>query len=261
MEFVWDSEDFYRHVLESEFRAFYDGFSAMDHDVRRSSGVYSPETYLNAIVPRSGVPADVMSEALPRDVRRARARLDRYAASLRSSDALRKLVEAGRKVPWVLAFLEDRAEGGMPHTHGGVISLPFKSTVSSLGTARFVQTLIHERIHVLQRRFPRIAQRLVYERLRLLPAMKRRDLEPFLRAQWRSNPDLDSNIYSDGTLAVFAENATSLGNIRLIRLFKRGLPDAHSSAAAAESEHPFETIAYSVAAAAAAAAADDAEAA
>jgi hypothetical protein len=249
VRFVFGREHFYRHVSSAEFKAYYAGFSPMDRQVRRPSGVYSPETYINAIVPRSGVQKDALA-GIDREVGRAHQRLARYAAGLRKTDAVRRLVEAGRDVPWVIALLEDRAEGAMPHTHGRLIALPFKMAMTSQGTERFVQTLIHERIHVLQRMHPRLARRVVYERLHLLPAMKRRDLEPFLRNQWRSNPDLDSNVYTDGVLAVFSENATSLGDIRLIRLFRRGLPEAPKQSAA-ESEHPFETIAYSVAAAAA----------
>jgi hypothetical protein len=251
VRYAWDRKAFLKHQGR-EFYAYFDSFSQLDVQVRRENGgVYSAETYLRALVPRIGVPRDVVEDVIPRKIREAEARLMRLAGARGGGKALRRLLEA-EKVPWTLSFLEDRAEGGMPHTHGGVICFPHERTLRSLSSPRFVQTLVHERIHVLQRAFPRIARNLVYERLGLRPALRRRDLEPFLRARWRSNPDLDDFVYSDGVLAVFAShtNPASLGDVVLIDLFERGMPEVHGARGAnvARSEHPFETIAYLLAA-------------
>lgn len=256
IQFVWDRREFLAHMASrSSFQAFFESFSPMDLSVRRPSGVYSADTYLAALVPKSAVPSDLIAGAIQRDVHAAEMRLRRLASSsARARDALRSMVDAARKdnVPWVLAFIEDRAEGGMPHTHGGVISLPFKWALRGLGSPGFVQTLIHERVHILQRRYPALAQKLAFQSLGVRPTMLRSDLEPFLKAQWRTNPDLDPYVYSDGVLALFNENATTLGDIRLVRLFQRGLPSMMNlRIRKAESEHPFETIAYKVAAEAA----------
>jgi hypothetical protein len=251
VRYAWDRNAFLKHQGR-EFYSYFDSFSKPDVQVRRENGgVYSAETYLSALVPRTGVPRDVAEDVIPMKVREAEARLRRLAAGSRGGKVLRRLLlEGAEKVPWTLAFLEDRAEGGMPHTHGGVVCLPLERTLRSLSSARFVQTLVHERIHVLQRAFPRIARLTVHERLGLRPAMRRRDLEPFLCARWRSNPDLDAFVYSDGVLAVFASKGSSpasLGDVVLISLFERGMPEV-SNTNVARSEHPFETIAYLVAA-------------
>lgn len=260
LNFVWDRKQFLAHMTHrAAFQAYFDSFSPMDLQVRRQSGVYNAETYLGALVPRSAVPKDLMDKggAFWRVVGEAEKRLRLLASKQRNGDELRALVEAGENesVPWVLAFVEDRVEGGMPHTHGGVICLPFKWALMGSGSpaAAFIQTLIHERIHILQRRFPQIAQKLVYQMLRIRPAMHRHDLEPFLKSHWRTNPDLDSYVYSDGVIALFNDNAETLSNIHLVSLFKRGLPTIPSSKSSnssksAESEHPFETMAYRVAA-------------
>lgn len=258
LKFAWDRQEFLAHVKShsafkavNAFNAYFDSFSPIDIQVRRPSGVYTAETYLSALVPQSAMPSDLPA-SFQRDVHSAERRLRRLASSLREGDALKSMVSAAaaakESVPWVLAFVEDRTEGGMPHTHGGVICLPFRWALVGLGSPAFVQTLIHERIHVLQRLYPQLAQKLAYQRLRVRPAMQRRDLEPFLRAQWRTNPDLDSFVYSDGVIALFKDNAEKLGDIRLVSLFQRGLPTVGTIGQSAKSEHPFETIAYTVAA-------------
>jgi hypothetical protein len=247
LKFAWDRQEFLAHMKPlSAFQAYFESFSPMDIQVRRPSGVYSTETYLRALVPRSAMPSDLPA-SFQRDVRSAERRLGRLAFGLREGDALKSMVAKSEQDPWVLAFVEDRTEGGMPHTHGGVICLPFRWALMGLGSPAFIQTLIHERIHVLQRRYPHLGQKLAYQRLRVRPAMQRRDLEPFLKAQWRTNPDLDSFVYSDGVIALFDKDAEKLGDIRLISLFKRGLPTIKIGQSSAKSEHPFETIAYTVA--------------
>jgi hypothetical protein len=100
------------------------------------------------------------------------------------------------RTPWSFIKLDDRAEGGMPHTRGPHIVLP--RSVAQLFTQRQPdglpagppadRLLVHEQTHVIQRRFPGRFEPLLTEVFgftRMTPA----PTTPWLDAHVITNPD------------------------------------------------------------------------
>ena len=172
---------------------------------------------------------------------------------------------------WRVAVLEDRAEGGWPHTHGDVVCLPRK-TVRKLLTAgrresdEVVETLVHEWVHVVQRARPDLARAVVVDAWGMTP----RPLADVVKNSQsvahrvRSNPDLDGNVYARpgtdlATVSLFpSEAAAERGGLAAAvvrsvdaesgmevmdessRVFSKGAPWLGY-------EHPYEAMAYKVA--------------
>ncbi len=102
-----------------------------------------------------------------------------------------------RALPWTIAVTKGKGlayEYGLPHTRGDVIIIP-ESAVSD--TDEFVDTLMHEQLHVYQKMYPEDFQKYL-------------DSEGFVRHCWRkeiqnvaANPDADEWVYSkDGEIFV-----------------------------------------------------------
>lgn len=160
----------------------------------------------------------------------------------------KKVVESMRDaVPWKIVILDERAENGWPHTHGDIICIP--KTFRSL--KNFVQTLVHERVHVIQRRRPDLFSDIAIESWGMsrisFDEFEPSDALPFRR----SNPDLDGYLYArkDGVVPISLfdsiEAAEERGlNASAIRFFKNGVEIEESNG---EEEHPYETQAYLIA--------------
>ena len=180
---------------------------------------------------------------------------------------------------WRVALLEAGVEGGFPHTHGDVVCLPLAMYASATPPTPWtpqgvrVQTLVHERVHVWQRGFPaEVARVMAGPRWGLTPLGPARDMLPaWLVARLRSNPDLDGQLYADnprlrGGVAVQLYDTptpASLGDSRL-HVLRRvptngGEPGAASwqvteyrprpgPSGAELHEHPYEDMAYAIAA-------------
>lgn len=91
-------------------------------------------------------------------------------------------------------ILFSELENNMPHTHGEYIFLPIKSIPSTRKQSpRFIETLIHEKIHVYQRLYPddvsNDAKSIGFTRNQLL--QKDIYLPPDLESLRRKNPDFD----------------------------------------------------------------------
>lgn len=134
-------------------------------------------------------------------------------------------------IPWKLALVDEAYEGGFPHTRGNVIFL-CPRTVES---ADILRTLIHEKVHVWQRLYPRAMEKWMvdagYARVALRKDERKRGL--------RANPDVDDWIYQDPQsgqhmAAYYAKTRPcSIGDVAL----------SHASF-----EHPYEFMAYDIAA-------------
>lgn len=101
-------------------------------------------------------------------------------------------------IPWKFAILQDGVEGGMPHTHADVVCLPssFIDRLSANADAdALLRTLIHEKIHVLQRARQDLSEAAItaagYKRV-----CERAEIHKWMLDRVRSNPDLDRFIYS-----------------------------------------------------------------
>ena len=179
---------------------YYDSFSALD---LRARGVSSLNEYLRRIksVCLDGT-CDPDKESI---VRRACASVDWTDVNSRGS----QWIDMGRlrALPWTIALTKGMGsayEYGLPHTRGDVIVIP-ESAVAD--TDEFVDTLMHEQLHVYQKMYPEDFQKYL-------------DSEGFVRHCWRrspkdgqfqenfiqnvaANPDADEWVYSkDGEVFV-----------------------------------------------------------
>ncbi len=225
----------------ARFAAYFAGFSAADAAAR--GGCRGPsacrQAYFAAIVPPAEVPSSTL-KALHLAVAEARRLCAERAPRLLKADA------------WRVAFLREgaaAAENGWPHTHGDVVCLPSDFFASGGRDFRAqVETLVHEQVHVYQRRFPREAGELVR-------AWGYRPAEPRYQAPLkRSNPDLDGVEYADTrgvvTLQLYrsarpsslADSAPAAFRYSAEEGRWRPLKDAMGG-----QEHPWERMAYEVA--------------
>ena len=130
-------------------RAYFAGFSGADCYARGcSSPAACLRAYLSAVIER---PTSAVMSALAGDAAEADRLCELHVP---------RLARAG---PWrVAVFRAGRmAENGWPHTHGGVVCLPEGEGHFGRPRMERVETLVHERVHVYQRRFPAEAAELV----------------------------------------------------------------------------------------------------
>jgi len=178
---------------------YYDSFSALD---LRARGVSSLNEYLQRIesVCLRGV-CDPDKESI---IRRCIEKVD-WTEKTRSL----YWIDMGRlrALPWTIALTKGKGsayEYGLPHTRGDVIIIPESAVVD---TDEFVDTLMHEQLHVYQKMYHEDFQKYL-------------DSEGFVRHCWRrspkdgqfqenfiqnvaANPDADEWVYSkDGEIFV-----------------------------------------------------------
>jgi hypothetical protein len=133
-------------------------------------------------------------------------------------------------VRWRIVLIDGKAyEGGLPHTRGNVIVLP----VNIINSGHLVTTLIHERIHVLQRLYPIIGKKFI----ELNNYTKYKHL---IDTRARINPDIDNYIYKDKNgrvnIAEYKKGAKSIHDV-----LYRPIPNDQRS------EHPYENMAITIA--------------
>jgi len=135
------------------------------------------------------------------------------------------------KLPWVFARVTGAYyEGGLPHTRRDAIFLTDGAMSRSL--KELTELVVHERIHVLQRQFPKETRTLL-EEIGFKHVGKKSD---YLCA--RANPDIDDNVYSHPQMregkpwvaCYTSDHPTSIQDVTN----------------GDEFEHPFEYMAYTV---------------
>lgn len=134
------------------------------------------------------------------------------------------------KLYWKFALTNYRDyEEGFPHTRQDIIFIT--PSLLEMSKDTIITTIIHEKIHVYQRMYPELFRASLknagYVQLR------ERKTEPLAR----SNPDIDEFIYlspkSEEMIALYnSDKPTSIMDIKLSKI----------------SEHPYEEIAYAIAA-------------
>ena len=121
-------------------------------------------------------------------------------------------------------------ENGLPHTRKNIIFLSDKNIPNTINH-NFINTLIHEKIHIYQRYNPNILENVINKM-----GFKKTS---FKNKKQRSNPDLNNSIYLDNN------------NKKLACLYRSNKPDNINDVICLENnnlyEHPYELIAYNIA--------------
>lgn len=165
---------------------------------------------------------------------------------IRDADAVLKTLN-DPSLPWKIAVLDDLAENGWPHTHGEIICIPR----SFRALPNLVQTLVHERVHVAQRRHPIVFRDGIAVGEWGMKPRPVDELDPRLSKFVRSNPDLDGFFYENRegvtTVSLFPSVESAKQGLRaaVARTFKDG--EEIDGSGNTHEEHPYETQAYVIA--------------
>lgn len=246
-------------MRDDGFNAYFATLTRADRCARAgrdvSAGVLRG-AYLGGI---TQTPASRIRDAFNDDVRAAEAVIAAGASSNHSStrSVARALGERALG-PWKIALLDATTESGFPHTHSDVVCIPGGAHERSRWWSRShrerVETLIHERVHVLQRKRPDVVKRVVESAWRYEP-LPGGGLPDDVAVRRRSNPDLmGAPLYARGSdglvpLQVYNEDGgpcpASLAGSS-VRLFD---PRSGTTVDAVDEpyEHPWERMAYEVA--------------
>jgi hypothetical protein len=231
---------------EAGLDAYFAGFSDADASARGSASAASAYAdYLSCLVaPDAGTRATLVAdfEAATRAIRLAE----------RTYSNLPRIEPA----TLVVAILDDRAENGYPHTHGGVVCLPLRHFKGK--ERERVKTLVHEMVHVWQRANPEAAASFIAQTWGCRAVGLVRDVvSPAYLPLVRSNPDLDgmawscpqdyggdlvsAQIFDSHSPATLAESSAMLFDS------SSGEPVGYSATGCEGCEHPYEIMAYAVA--------------
>lgn len=135
--------------------------------------------------------------------------------------------KAVANIPWKIAFIQGKTyEGGLPHTRTDIIFM--SPAILRYSRQEFVETLIHEKIHVYQRANPRKMKEWIAKN-KYMPTGKVADRPK--NSNIRSNPDI-GEWYFD------------MGPSRYTSSRPKSITDAKNGGA---SEHPYEKMAYEIA--------------
>lgn len=150
-------------------------------------------------------------------------------------------------IPWNVQLFSNNVENGFPHTLAGSIKLPksFAMTCKS-DVGGCVETLIHEKIHLFQKAYPSLTQRLIIQ-WGFVPSTYHDPLQ-------RNNPDLDKINYNINGKTIYQRynNTTPVslldssvisiddyGNmVRVVSATDLGFPSSIQ-----QYEHPYEIMA------------------
>ena len=135
------------------------------------------------------------------------------------------------KIPWRFAFTKGYYENGLPHTRMNIIFLPYSILDEPISS--ITQTLIHEKVHLHQRKYnARYQERLREKNYKIIGKRSQ-------NYRIRSNPDVDEYIYYHPKNFVMIENYRTLT--------PENIQDTEKSSIDVTYEHPYEEIAYKVA--------------
>lgn len=152
-------------------------------------------------------------------------------------------------IPWKFAKIKDTIENGFPHTQHDTIFL--SNTFFEMPMASQRKTLIHEKVHVFQRRYPSITNILIvhywkYNVIGILDSLND------LGFQLRNNPDVNNLLYSRGghiTAIVYSSKSPqTISDAKRVTMSApiERKPSHHHTGYDAY-EHPYEKMAYTIA--------------
>ena len=153
-------------------------------------------------------------------------------ASIRIANTIIQPIPAFRRIPWNIMISNDYIESGFPHTHVDYIIIPHAHVhIAAKRPQQLAETLIHEKIHVFQRKYPCECHLLytVYWRMSIKGLRSRHPNYDKMRA----NPDIDDILYND--------NAT---NTTIFNTFADDSKPSLGTTIGDERDHPHEIMAY-----------------
>ena len=139
------------------------------------------------------------------------------------------------KIKWNIALTYKydnfEYENGLPHTRKNIIFLSDKMIPES-ETPDFVNTLIHEKIHVYQRYNESTVDKMLSNKLRINKVV-------YFNPKKRANPDLNNNIYQNDKNEILQcyYNSNTPNSIQDVTCLNNN----------SINEHPYELLAYNIA--------------
>jgi hypothetical protein len=139
------------------------------------------------------------------------------------------------KINWKFALTDNNKnfeyEGGLPHTRKDIIFLSDKM-IPETETPDFVNTLIHEKIHVYQRYNESTVDKMLSDKLKINKIV-------YTNTKKRANPDLNNNTYQNEKNEILqcyynSNNPNSIQDVTCL----------HNNSV---NEHPYEFLAYTIA--------------
>ena len=168
----------------------------------------------------------------------------------RRANGLLRAFPSMTSLPWRFCKLGDSIENGYPHTLHDIIFLPhdfFNDNepchVKQKNDHKKLKIIVHEKVHVFQRKFPFAAKLLMHKvwNYTVFDFM-----ENYVDA--RNNPDIDGVIYKNSCngpgfyMAYLPNTSPSLSNAAIKAVDK----DGKTSAISERYEHPYERMAYEI---------------
>ena len=177
----------------------------------------SSQDYINKIIPDFIIETDTIKicvDKIRRCVDKANIKLNNYSKTF-------------DKIRWKIVFFKGvNYEDGMPHTRADLIFMPVEHIINS-SDERLVKTLVHEKIHLLQRLFP--DDELVVS---FMSNFRMIDNKNSVKL-FRNNPDLNEYIYEN-----------KQGQVMYYRYKSEYPNDINDIMDVEHYEHPFEEMAY-----------------
>ena len=139
------------------------------------------------------------------------------------------------KIKWKFALTDKydnyEYENGLPHTRKDIIFLSDKMIPES-ETPDFINTLIHEKIHIYQRYNELIIDKMLSDKLKINKIV-------YTNPRKRANPDLNNNIYKNDKNEIMQcyYNSNTPNSIQDVTCLNNN----------SINEHPYELLAYNIA--------------
>jgi hypothetical protein len=217
--FIYFNKDELYNYLIKDTDKYYESFSNLDLSVR---GLKNLEDYKDKIKEACHECDNNIIKQLNKNINKADDLLREYKCT--GFDG-----EKCANIKWKIGIVDGKSyEGGYPHTRHDVIILP----LNLITTNSFINTLIHEKIHVYQKLYPEDIEEYLKENG--FSQYKLRKDEEMTRA----NPDMNEYLYKDKEnkimMAKYNNNPKSLMDVTVY-------PNNNYNY-----EHPFEYMAYTI---------------
>ena len=202
-------------IVEADSDGYVSNMSSSDLYARK---VKSHQEYINKCVSTCLDFDERIKKLLDNAVEKA----DKFFKSLENEYIDRELMS---QIDWKFALTTN--EESFPHTRLDVIFLSPK--VSTLSEKQLVSLIIHEKVHVYQRKYEHLFQEQLFKNG--YAVVKERKDYPLVRA----NPDIDKYVYTSPT------------GEQMITLYNSSKPTSIVDVSSdGKKEHPFEEIAYKI---------------